>query len=223
MSSYKSDSKSTSTPSGKNGFKKENQKKGKGISHSHVPSDISLRVKALETVLTQKKLIDPEALDKVVDRYQNQVGPQNGAKIVAKAWTDSDYKERLLKDGSSAIAELGLLGQQGEHMVVVENTQQIHNLVVCTLCSCYPWPTLGLPPTWYKSSAYRSRAVIEPRKVLQEFGVNLPDSAEVRVWDSTAEMRYLVLPERPNGTEHLDEIELSKLVTRNSMIGVEIL
>ena len=223
MSSYKSDSKSTSTPSGKNGFKKENQKKGKGISHSHVPSDISLRVKALETVLTQKKLIDPEALDKVVDRYQNQVGPQNGAKIVAKAWTDSDYKERLLKDGSSAIAELGLLGQQGEHMVVVENTQQIHNLVVCTLCSCYPWPTLGLPPTWYKSSAYRSRAVIEPRKVLQEFGVNLPDSTEVRVWDSTAEMRYLVLPERPNGTEHLDEIELSKLVTRNSMIGVEIL
>ena len=223
MSSYKSDSKSTSTPSGKNGFKKENQKKGKGISHSHVPSDISLRVKALETVLTQKKLIDPEALDKVVDRYQNQVGPQNGAKIVAKAWTDSDYKERLLKDGSSAIAELGLLGQQGEHMVVVENTQEVHNLVVCTLCSCYPWPTLGLPPTWYKSSAYRSRAVIEPRKVLQEFGVNLPDSTEVRVWDSTAEMRYLVLPERPNGTEHLDEIELSKLVTRNSMIGVEIL
>ena len=223
MSSYKSDSKSTSTPSGKNGFKKENQKKGKGISHSHVPSDISLRVKALETVLAQKKIIDPEVLDKVVDRYQNQVGPQNGAKIVAKAWIDSDYKERLLKDGSSAIAELGLLGQQGEHMVVVENTQQIHNLVVCTLCSCYPWPTLGLPPTWYKSSAYRSRAVIEPRKVLKEFGVNLPDSTEVRVWDSTAEMRYLVLPERPNGTEHLDEIELSKLVTRNSMIGVEIL
>ena len=223
MSTYKSDSKSTSTLSGENGFKQENQKKGKGIFHSHVPSDISLRVKALETVLSQKKLIDPEALDKIVDRYQNQVGPQNGAKIVAKAWTDSDYKERLLKDGSSAIAELGLLGQQGEHMVVVENTQQIHNLVVCTLCSCYPWPTLGLPPTWYKSSAYRSRAVIEPRKVLQEFGVNLPDSAEVRVWDSTAEMRYLVLPERPNDTEHLDEIELSKLVTRNSMIGVEIL
>ena len=223
MSTYKSDSKSTSTLSGENGFKQENQKKGKGIFHSHVPSDISLRVKALETVLSQKKLIDPEALDKIVDRYQNQVGPQNGAKIVAKAWTDSDYKERLLKDGSSAIAELGLLGQQGEHMVVVENTQQIHNLVVCTLCSCYPWPTLGLPPTWYKSSAYRSRAVIEPRKVLQEFGVNLPDSAEVRVWDSTAEMRYLVLPERPNSTEHLDEIELSKLVTRNSMIGVEIL
>ena len=223
MSADKGGLKSTSTPPKKNGSTQETQKKGKGISHSHVPSDISLRVKALETVLAQKKIIDPEVLDKVVDRYQNQVGPQNGAKIVAKAWIDSDYKERLLKDGSSAIAELGLLGQQGEHMVVVENTQQIHNLVVCTLCSCYPWPTLGLPPTWYKSSAYRSRAVIEPRKVLQEFGVNLPDSAEVRVWDSTAEMRYLVLPERPNDTEHLDEIELSKLVTRNSMIGVEIL
>ena len=215
--------KSTPTPPKKNGSKQEKEKKGKGISHSHVPSDISLRVKALETVLAQKKIIDPEVLDKVVDRYQNQVGPQNGAKIVAKAWIDSDYKGRLLKDGSSAIAELGLLGQQGEHMVVVENTQEIHNLVVCTLCSCYPWPTLGLPPTWYKSSAYRSRAVIEPRKVLKEFGVNLPDSTEVRVWDSTAEMRYLVLPKQPRGSEHLDEAELSKLVTRNSMIGVEIL
>ena len=223
MSADKRDLKSTSTPSAENGFTQEIQNKGKGISHSHVPSDISLRVKALETVLAQKKIIDPEVLDKVVDRYQNQVGPQNGAKIVAKAWIDSDYKERLLKDGSSAIAELGLLGQQGEHMVVVENTSYTHNLVVCTLCSCYPWPTLGLPPTWYKSSAYRSRAVIEPRKVLKEFGVNLPDSTEVRVWDSTAEMRYLVLPERPNGSEHLDEIELSKLVTRNAMIGVEIL
>ena len=222
MSSENSDSKSTSTRSKKNNLTRE-EKKGKGISHSHVPSDISLRVKALETVLAQKKIIDPEVLDKVVDRYQNQVGPQNGAKIVAKAWIDSDYKERLLKDGSSAIAELGLLGQQGEHMVVVENTQEIHNLVVCTLCSCYPWPTLGLPPTWYKSSAYRSRAVIEPRKVLKEFGVNLPDSTEVRVWDSTAEMRYLVLPKQPRGSEHLDEAELSKLVTRNSMIGVEIL
>ena len=223
MSAENNGLKSTPTRSKKSGSEQEIEKQGKGISHPHVPSDISLRVKALETVLAQKKIIDPEVLDKVVDRYQNQVGPQNGAKIVAKAWIDSDYKERLLKDGSSAIAELGLLGQQGEHMVVVENTQEVHNLVVCTLCSCYPWPTLGLPPTWYKSSAYRSRAVIEPRKVLQEFGVNLPDSTEVRVWDSTAEMRYLVLPERPNGTEHLDEIELSKLVTRNSMIGVEIL
>ena len=223
MSADKRDLKSTSTPSAENGSKQETQNKGKGISHSHVPSDISLRVKALETVLIQKKLIDPEALDKVVDRYQNQVGPQNGAKIVAKAWTDSEYKRRLLDNGSSAIAELGMLGQQGEHMVVVENTSYTHNLVVCTLCSCYPWPTLGLPPTWYKSSAYRSRAVIEPREVLKEFGVQLPDSTEVRVWDSTAEMRYLVLPERPNGTEHLDEIELSKLVTRNAMIGVQIL
>ena len=223
MSADKRDLKSTSTPSAENGSKQEIQNKGKGISHSHVPSDISLRVKALETVLTQKKLIDPEALDKVVDRYQNQVGPQNGAKIVAKAWTDSEYKRRLLDNGSSAIAELGMLGQQGEHMVVVENTSYTHNLVVCTLCSCYPWPTLGLPPTWYKSSAYRSRAVIEPREVLKEFGVQLPDSTEVRVWDSTAEMRYLVLPERPNGSEHLDEIELSKLVTRNAMIGVQIL
>ena len=223
MSAENNGLKSIPTRSKKNGFKQETQKKGKGISHSHVPSDISLRVKALETILAQKKIIDPEVLDKVVDRYQNQVGPQNGAKIVAKAWIDSDYKERLLKDGSSAIAELGLLGQQGEHMVVVENTQEVHNLVVCTLCSCYPWPTLGLPPTWYKSSAYRSRAVIEPRKVLKEFGVNLPDSTEVRVWDSTAEMRYLVLPKQPRGSEHLDEAELSKLVTRNSMIGVEIL
>ena len=223
MSADKRDLKSTSTPSAENGFKQEILKKGKGISHSHVPSDISLRVKALETVLTQKKLIDPEALDKVVDRYQNQVGPQNGAKIVAKAWTDSEYKRRLLDNGSSAIAELGMLGQQGEHMVVVENTSYTHNLVVCTLCSCYPWPILGLPPTWYKSSAYRSRAVIEPREVLKEFGVQLPDSTEVRVWDSTAEMRYLVLPKQPCGSEHLDEAELSKLVTRNSMIGVEIL
>ena len=192
-------------------------------SHSHVPSDVALRVKALETVLTEKKLIDPSALDEVVDRYKNKVGPQNGAKVVAKAWVDLDFKRRLLEDGSSAIAELGLLGQQGEHMVVLENTQDIHNLVVCTLCSCYPWPTLGLPPTWYKSSAYRSRAVIEPRAVLKEFGVSLSESVEVRVWDSTAEMRYLVLPRQPSGTEHLGEEELSKLVTRDSMIGVAVL
>jgi len=195
----------------------------KNDEHSHVPSEIALRVKALETVLTEKKLIDPAALDEVVDRYKNKVGPQNGAKVVAKAWVDSDYKQRLLEDGSSAIAELGLLGQQGEHMIVVENTDEIHNLVVCTLCSCYPWPTLGLPPTWYKSSAYRSRAVSEPRAVLREFGVYLPDSVEVHVWDSTAEMRYLVLPRQPVGTEHLDEEELSKLVTRDAMIGVALL
>ena len=195
----------------------------RGDKHSHVPSDIALRVKALESVLTEKKLIDPSVLDEVVDRYKNKVGPQNGAKVVAKAWIDLNYKKRLLEDGSSAIAELGLLGQQGEHMVVVENTQNIHNLVVCTLCSCYPWPTLGLPPTWYKSSAYRSRAVIEPRAVLREFGVDLPDSVEVRVWDSTAEMRYLVLPRQPVGTEHLGEEGLSKLVTRDAMIGVAVL
>ena len=192
-------------------------------SHSHVPPDIALRVKALETVLAEKNLIDPAVLDEVVDRYKNKVGPQNGARVIARAWVDSDYKRRLLEDGSSAIAELGLLGQQGEHMVVVENTQDIHNLVVCTLCSCYPWPTLGLPPTWYKSSAYRSRAVLEPRSVLREFGVNLAESVEVRVWDSTAEMRYLVLPKQPVGTEHLKEVDLSKLVTRDSMIGVAVL
>ena len=191
--------------------------------HSHVPADVALRVKALETVLAEKNLIDPSALDEVVDLYKNKVGPQNGAKVVAKAWVDLDFKKRLLEDGSSAIAELGLLGQQGEHMIVLENTQEIHNLVVCTLCSCYPWPTLGLPPTWYKSSAYRSRAVSEPRAVLREFGVYLPDSVEVHVWDSTAEMRYLVLPRQPVGTEHLDEEELSKLVTRDAMIGVALL
>ena len=174
-------------------------------------------------MLTEKKLIDPSELDEVVDRYKNKVGPQNGAKVVAKAWVDSSYKRRLLKDGSSAIAELGLLGQQGENMIVLENTAETHNLVVCTLCSCYPWPTLGLPPTWYKSAAYRSRAAIEPRTVLREFGVNLADSVEVRVWDSTAEMRYLVLPRQPIETQHLDEVELSKLVTRDSMIGVAVL
>ena len=191
--------------------------------YSHVPADLALRVKALETVLAEKNLIDPSALDEVVDLYKNKVGPQNGAKVVAKAWVDLDFKKRLLEDGSSAIAELGLLGQQGEHMVVLENTQEIHNLVVCTLCSCYPWPTLGLPPTWYKSSAYRSRAVSEPRAVLKEFGVSLSESVEVRVWDSTAEMRYLVLPRQPSGTEHLGEEELSKLVTRDAMIGVALL
>ena len=210
-------------PAHKNTDFKVDEGKPKDDEHSHVPSDIALRVKALESVLTEKNLIDPNVLDEVVDRYKNKVGPQNGAKVVAKAWVDSDFKRRLLEDGSSAIAELDLLGQQGEHMVVVENTQDIHNLVVCTLCSCYPWPTLGLPPAWYKSSAYRSRAVIEPRAVLKEFGVSLSESVEVRVWDSTAEMRYLVLPRQPSGTEHLGEEELSKLVTRDSMIGVAVL
>jgi nitrile hydratase len=191
--------------------------------HQHVPSDIALRVKALETVLTGKNLVDLSVLDEVVDRYQNRIGPQNGAKVVAKAWVDSDYKARLLGDGSAAIGELDLLGRQGEHMIVVENTAKVHNLVVCTLCSCYPWPTLGLPPTWYKSSAYRARAVIEPRAVLLEFGLEISDETEIRVWDSTAEMRYLVLPRRPEGAEDMNEEELADIVTRDSMIGVAIL
>ena len=191
--------------------------------HQNVPSDIALRVKALETVLTEKNLIDPSALDEVVDQYENRIGPQNGAKVVAKAWVDSDYKARLLDDGTAAIGELDLLGRQGEHMIVVENTAKVHNLVVCTLCSCYPWPTLGLPPTWYKSSAYRARAVIEPRAVLLEFGLEVSDETEIRVWDSTAEMRYLVLPRRPEGAEDMNEKELADIVTRDSMIGVAVL
>ena len=191
--------------------------------HQNVPSDIALRVKALETVLTEKNLIDPSALDEVVDQYENRIGPQNGAKVVAKAWVDSDYKIRLLDDGTAAIGELDLLGRQGEHMIVVENTAKVHNLVVCTLCSCYPWPTLGLPPTWYKSSAYRARAVIEPRAVLLEFGLEISDETEIRVWDSTAEMRYLVLPRRPEGAEDMNEKELADIVTRDSMIGVAVL
>ena len=165
-------------------------------------------------------MIDPADLDAVVDAYENRIGPRNGAQVVARAWTDSEYKARLLADGTAAIAEFGFTGAQGEHMVVVENTPEVHNLVVCTLCSCYPWPTLGLPPVWYKSAPYRARAVIEPRAVLREFGVELPDDVEVRVWDSTAEIRYLVLPERPAGTEGLTEEQLVELVTRDSMIGV---
>ena len=191
--------------------------------HQHAPSDIALRVTALETVLTEKNLVDPSVLDEVVDRYENRIGPQNGAKVVAKAWVDSDYKARLLDDGTAAIGELDLLGTEGEHMVVVENTAEVHNLVVCTLCSCYPWPTLGLPPTWYKSSAFRARAVIEPRAVLREFGLEVSDETEIRVWDSTAEMRYLVLPRRPEGAEDMNESELADVVTRDSMIGVAIL
>ena len=191
--------------------------------HHHLPSDIALRVKALETVLSEKKLINPAVLDKVIDRYENQVGPHNGAKVVAKAWTDSNYKERLLNDATAAIGELDLLGRQGENMVVVENQGHIHNLVVCTLCSCYPWPVLGLPPSWYKSSAYRARAVSEPRAVLKEFGLEVPNETEIRVWDSTAETRYLVLPRRPEGKDTLSEEELADLVTRDSMIGVAVL
>jgi nitrile hydratase subunit alpha len=183
-------------------------------------SDISLRVKAVESLLIEKGLLDPAALDKLVDAYEHKIGPHNGARVVARAWSDSAYKQRLLSDGTAAIAELGYTGIQGEDMVVVENTPSVHNMVVCTLCSCYPWPTLGLPPNWYKAAPYRSRAVIDPRGVLQEFGLNVPESTEVRVWDSNAELRYLVLPERPAGTEGLDEAALTSLVTRDSMIGV---
>jgi nitrile hydratase subunit alpha len=188
--------------------------------HQQVPSDMALRVKALESLLVEKGLVDPAALDALVDTYENKVGPRNGARVVAHAWVDSAYKQRLLADATKAIAELGFLGAQGEHMVVLENTPQVHNMVVCTLCSCYPWPVLGLPPVWYKSAPYRSRAVIDPRGVLQEFDLELPAEVEVRVWDSTAELRYLVLPERPAGTEGMTEEALAALVTRDAMIGV---
>jgi nitrile hydratase len=188
--------------------------------HQVVPSDPALRTKALESLLTEKGLVDPKALDALIDTYQHKVGPRNGASVVARAWVDPAYRQRLLADGTSAIAELGYGGAQGEHMVVVENTPKVHNLIVCTLCSCYPWSVLGLPPVWYKSAPYRSRAVIDPRGVLREFGLELPEETEVRVWDSTAELRYLVLPERPAGSEGLDEKELAALVTRDSMIGV---
>ena len=187
--------------------------------HSHLPSDPELRVKAIETLLLSKGLIDPNTLDELIDTYENNIGPQNGAKVVAKAWVDEDYKKRLLEDATSAIRELSYQGRQGENMVVVENTPETHNVVVCTLCSCYPWPVLGIPPTWYKSDEYRSRAVREPRKVLSEFGLNIDSKVQIKVWDSTAELRYLVLPMRPTGSENMSEAELAKLVTRNSMIG----
>ena len=184
------------------------------------PSDWALRVKALESLMVEKGLVDPAALDAIIDTYEHKVGPRNGARVVARAWSDPAYKARLLDDATSAIAELGYGGRQGEHMVVVENAPGVHNLVVCTLCSCYPWAVLGMPPVWYKSSPYRSRAVIDPRGVLAEFGLALAEETEVRVWDSTAEIRYLVLPERPEGTEALGEEALAELVTRDSMIGV---
>ena len=190
--------------------------------HDHgreTPSDMTLRVKALESLLVEKGLVDPAALDAIVDHYEHRVGPRNGARVVARAWVDPAYKARLLSDATAAIAELGYSGGQGAHMVVVENRPERHNLVVCTLCSCYPWPVLGLPPVWYKSSAYRSRAVIDPRGVIAAFGTDLPEDIEVRVWDSTAEIRYLVLPERPAGSEGLDETALAALVTRDGMIG----
>ena len=187
--------------------------------HSTPPSDTALRVKALESLLVEKGLVDPAALEALIDTYENKVGPRNGAAVVARAWIDSEYKARLLADGSAAIAELGFTGRQGDHMVVVENTPRVHNMVVCTLCSCYPWTVLGLPPVWYKASPYRARAVKEPRGVLHDFGVELAEDVEIRVWDSTAEIRYLVLPARPPGTEALSEAELAALVTRDSMIG----
>jgi nitrile hydratase len=188
--------------------------------HQSAPSDLALRVAALESLLIDKGLVDPAALDALVDTYEHKVGPRNGAKVVARAWVDPGYKARLLSDATSAITELGFAGLQGEHMVVVENTPSVHNLVVCTLCSCYPYTVLGLPPVWYKSAPYRSRAVIDPRGVLHEFGLELALDTQIRVWDSTAEIRYLVLPERPRGTEHLNEAQLASLVTRDAMIGV---
>jgi nitrile hydratase subunit alpha len=193
-------------------------------SHHHegqnTPSDADLRVKALESLLVEKGLVDPAALDAIIDAYENKIGPRNGARIIARAWVDPAYKARLLEDATASIAEFGYTGQQSEHMVAVENTLTVHNIVVCTLCSCYPWAVLGLPPIWYKSHAYRSRAVIDPRGVLSELGLSLASDVVVRVWDSTAEIRYLVLPERPAGTEGMNEDALAALVTRDAMIGV---
>jgi nitrile hydratase len=188
--------------------------------HQAVPSDPALRVKALESLLVEKGLVDRAALDALVDTYENKIGPRNGARVVARAWVDPTYKARLLADANDAIADLGYVSRQGDRMVVVENTPTVHNLIVCTLCSCYPWPVLGLPPVWYKSAPYRSRAVIDPRGVLREFGLEVGENVEVRVWDSTAELRYLVLPERPAGSERMNEEELAALVTRDAMVGV---
>ena len=191
-----------------------------GHGHSEPESDAVLRVKAIEQLLTEKELIDPAAIDAIVDLYENRIGPRNGAQVVARAWSDADYKARLLNDASAAIAEFGYTGAQGEDMVVLENTAQVHNVVVCTLCSCYPWPVLGLPPGWYKSYAYRARVVREPRAVIAEFGLHIADDVEVRVWDSSAEVRYLVLPMRPAAADGLDQDALAALVTRDGMIGV---
>lgn len=191
-----------------------------GSDHIQAEIDVALRTKALETLLVEKGLITTDVIDEIVRLYEQDIGPLNGAKVVAKAWTDPAYKQRLLEDGTAAVAELGFSGNQGAEMVILENTPTIHNVVVCTLCSCYPWPVLGLPPAWYKSFAFRSRVVREPRVVLGEFGLELPGSIEIRVWDSNSEVRYMVLPERPAGTEHLSEEELIPLVTRDAMIGV---
>lgn len=187
--------------------------------HALLPPDPALRVKALETILSDKGLIDPAALDEIIETYETRIGPRNGALVVARAWSDPAFKAALLADATAVVSDLGFYGRQGEHMVAVENTDDVHNMVVCTLCSCYPWPLLGIPPGWYKSDAYRARAVREPRKVLAEFGVQLPEGTAVRVWDSTAEVRYLVIPKRPVGTDDLSENKLMDLVTRDSMIG----
>jgi nitrile hydratase subunit alpha len=183
-------------------------------------TETELRVRSLESLLVEKRLVDPGALDELIQTYETRIGPRNGAKVVARAWVDPEFKARLLADASEAIAEFGFIGRQGEDMVALENTPTVHNLVVCTLCSCYPWPVLGLPPVWYKSAPYRSRAVIDPRGVLRELGLELPETVEVRVWDSTAELRYLVVPERPAGTEGWTEEQLAAIVTRDAMVGV---
>ncbi len=193
---------------------------GEPAPHEGDRPDLALRVEALESILQEKGLIDLKAVDAVIRTYEEDIGPMNGARVIARAWVDPAYKRRLLSNGTAAIAELGFGGPQGEHMVVVENTPKLHNVVVCTLCSCYPWPVLGLPPSWYKSPAYRSRIVREPRKVLAELGLELSDEVEIRVWDSSAEVRYLVLPRRPAGTESIGEDNLAQLVTRDAMIGV---
>ena len=189
--------------------------------HTEPPSKFELKVKALESLLVEKGLVDPAALDALIDTYENRVGPKNGARVVVRAWTDPQFKEWLLKDATAAIGSIGFTGRQGEHMKVIENTPTVHNLVVCTLCSCYPWTVLGLPPVWYKSAPYRARAVIDPRGVLAEFGTGIGPDVEIKVWDSTSEMRYMVLPERPAGTEDWTQDALMSLVSRNSMIGVE--
>lgn len=187
--------------------------------HSEL-SDVELRVRTLESLLIEKGYVDPQALDRLIETYETRIGPRNGAMVVARAWVDPNFLRFLRDDATAAIASLGFTGRQGEHMIAVENTAELHNLVVCTLCSCYPWPVLGVPPTWYKSPAYRSRAVIDPRSVLREFGMEIPETKKVRVWDSTSEVRYLVIPQRPDGTENLPEEDLARLVTRDSMIGV---
>ena len=190
--------------------------------HTAPPSELELRVKALESLLIEKGLVNPETLNEIIDTYEHRVGPRNGAQVVAKAWTNAEFRRALLTDATDAVASLGFMGRQGEHLKVVANSDDVHNLVVCTLCSCYPWTVLGLPPAWYKSAPYRSRAVSEPRAVLAEFGTHLADTKRVQVWDSTAELRYLVLPQRPVGTEGWSEAQLAELVTRNAMIGVEV-